>query len=283
MSSSPFEIRSMRRQDVNHVLEWATREGWNPGLDDAECFYATDPDGLLMGFMDGEPIAAISAVAYDENFGFLGLYIVAQGYRGRGYGLRLWGSALDHLGERTIGLDGVVGQQDNYRRSGFKLTHINMRYGGTVQADMPKDAGLTTIAELPFDQLVAFDRELFPAPRKRFVRCWCCSRSRSGFAILRDGDLAGYAMIRPSREGYKIGPLFANDEGTAETLFRSLVAGTQGSGPVFVDIPEPNAAAAALARRFGLRPIFETARMYKGPHPALPVSRIYGITTLEQG
>ena len=43
------------------VLEWAAREGGTPGLDDAECFYATVPDVLLMGHMGREPIAVISA------------------------------------------------------------------------------------------------------------------------------------------------------------------------------------------------------------------------------
>jgi hypothetical protein len=28
---------------------------------------------------------------------------------------------LDHLGDRVIGLDGVVAQQENYRKSGFRL------------------------------------------------------------------------------------------------------------------------------------------------------------------
>lgn len=283
MSRSRFEIRAMRRQDLDLVLEWAAREGWNPGLDDAECFSATDPDGLLMGFRGEEPIAAISAVAYDDNFGFLGLYIVVPAHRGQGYGTRLFRAALDHFADRTIGLDGVVAQQDNYRRSAFTLAHINMRYGGTVQADMPKDAGLTAIADLPFDRLLALDRAYFPASRQRFVECWCRSPRRRGFALVRDGEVAGYAMIRPCREGHRIGPLFASDEGVADALFRALVAGTMGRAPVFVDVPAPNGAAAALARRYGLQPMFETARMYRGPHPALPVSRIYGITTLELG
>ena len=33
----------------------------------------------------------------------------------------------------------------------------------------------------------------------------------------------------------------------------------------------------------GLTPVFETARMYRGPAPALPLERIFGITTFELG
>ena len=37
----------------------------------------------------------------------------------------------------------------------------------------------------------------------------------------------------------------------------------------------------ALAARHGLRPVFETARMCAGGMLALPLDRIYGITTFE--
>ena len=54
-------------------------------------------------------------------------------------------------------------------------------------------------------------------------------------------------------------------------------------GEVFLDVPEPNRDAVALAKARGLAPVFETARMYRGVAPALPLSRIYGITTFELG
>ena len=67
-----------------------TRVG-NPGLFDAESFHAADPDGFLLGELDGEPIGSVSAVRYGTEFGFLGFYIVKPAYRGQGYGLRLGG------------------------------------------------------------------------------------------------------------------------------------------------------------------------------------------------
>jgi hypothetical protein len=52
---------------------------------------------------------------------------------------------------------------------------------------------------------------------------------------------------------------------------------------VFLDVPEPNQPALGLAARYGLTPAFETARMYRGAAPALPLDRIYGITSFELG
>src|SRR3546814_1528602 len=84
-----------------------------PGRRDAANFHVADPSGFLMGFVDDQPVACISVVRYGDGYGFLGFYIVARELRGRGHGMAVWQAGLQHLGSRTIGLDGVVAQQDN--------------------------------------------------------------------------------------------------------------------------------------------------------------------------
>ena len=86
---------------------------------DAECFATVDPQGFLIGELDGTAAATISCVNYDDCFAFLGFYIVRPDLRGHGYGLRIWNAAMAHAGARTVGLDGVVAQQANYQKSGF--------------------------------------------------------------------------------------------------------------------------------------------------------------------
>ena len=78
-------------------------------------------------------------------------------------------------------------------------------------------------------------------------------------ALIRGGVLVGYGSIRPARAGHKIGPLFADDERAAETLFHALARHVP-IGPVVLDVPEPNRAAVAMAERYGMKPAFETAR-----------------------
>jgi len=272
----------MSRADLDVAIDWAAVEGWNPGLADAECFLQTDPDGFLMGFVDGRPVASLSVIAYDDQFGFLGFYIVHPDYRGLGHGWTLWQAGMEYLAGRTVGLDGVVAQQHNYAKSGFVLAHRNIRYGGRVTVDTSPDS-LVPVTEIPLETLADYDAALFPARRAAFLRCWLGPRRRFGLAAHRHGGaIAGYGVIRECRDGFKIGPLFADDVETADRLFRGLLAHT-GSATVFLDPPEPNGAAVALAERYGLEPVFETARMYKGPPPALPLDRIFGISTFELG
>ena len=76
---SDYRIRAMSRAELDLAIGWARDEGWNPGLHDATPFHAADPEGFLVGVLDGRPISSISVVRYGQTFGFLGLYIVIAG------------------------------------------------------------------------------------------------------------------------------------------------------------------------------------------------------------
>lgn len=279
-----LSIRTMSPDEVALALAWARDEGWNPGLDDASAFRAADPDGFLMGFLGDEPVAAISAVAYGDTFGFIGLYICKPEFRGRGHGMEMWRAALARLGKRTVGLDGVLAQQAAYARSDFVLAHRNIRYGGIATSDTPADPRLTMLGKGLYPSVRDYDRYMFGAPREEFLRGWVApdNPTRRGFAVIEDGKFAGYGAIRACDEGFKIGPLFADSQPVADLLFRALAGQVRGQ-MVFLDTPEPNAAAAAMAERHELSPVFETARMYRGADPELPLQKIYGITTFELG
>jgi hypothetical protein len=123
---------------------------------------------------------------------------------------------------------------------------------------------------------------VFPAPRPAFLRAWLAAPGHVALALLRDGAVAGFGVIRPCRAGHKIGPLVADGARDAEALLAALLARVP-PGEVFLDVPETHRAAVALAGRLGLKPVFETARMYTGPAPALRADRIFGITTFELG
>jgi GNAT superfamily N-acetyltransferase len=276
-----LRIRAMRPDEIALAADWAAAEGWNPGLADAACFATVDPDGFLIGERDGAPAATISCVNYDDRFAFLGFYIVRPDLRGQGFGLRIWQAAIAHAGARTIGLDGVVAQQDNYRRSGFELAYPNIRYGGRVAPAPALPAGIVRLAEVPFAAVEADDASVFPAPRTAFLHAWLGARGHVGRALIRDGRLAAWGVIRPSRVGHRIGPLVADDGAGAEAVFAALTAAA--GGEVFLDVPSVNREAVALAQQHGLAPVFETARMYTGPIRPLRLERVYGVTTFELG
>lgn len=285
---SEIVIRSLRPEEIGLAIDWAAAERWNPGLADARAFGGVDPDGFLVAECDGAPAAVISVVNYDAAFAFLGFYIVRPERRGQGIGFRLWQAGLAHAGARSIGLDGVVAQQANYARQGFVFSHRNVRYR-RVAGGSPANTACVDLRSVPFGALVADDARLFPADRPGFLRDWIDTPGHVGRALMRDGRLAGWGVARPARAGFKIGPLNAVDPEAAEAVLAALMAGMQGevagdvAGDVFLDVPEPNAAAVALAERHGFAPVFETARMYRGPVRPVELAGIYGVTSFELG
>lgn len=277
------QIRRASRADLDIMIEWAAEEGWNPGLGDAGPFWAADPEGYWVADGEGAPVAAISLARYNESFGFLGFFITRPDHRGRGIGRQLWQQAMSVADRRIVGLDGVVAQQENYSRSGFVYAHANIRYGGIIDVVEPPGADLLEVAPVHMPLLIDYDRRIVPTRREVFLREWLkASDGRRSILLLRDGAVAAYGTIRACRNGFKIGPLFSDTETGADLVFRKLAAGVNGS-EVYLDIPEPNASAKALCDRYNLKPVFETARMYRGPDPGLPLARIYGITTFELG
>jgi hypothetical protein len=273
----------MTRQDVDMAIDWAAQEGWNPGPFDGDCFYSADPEGFLMGLIGNEPVATISAVKYGDSFAFMGFYIVKPEYRGMGYGIRIWNAGLDCLKGRTIGLDGVVEQQGNYTKSGFVLTYKNLRCQGSGGGPIPPDSAIVPLSDIPFEDLNSYDKPFFPDDREQFLKCWISQANSVSFGIRKNGKLAGYGLIRSCRSGYKIGPLFADSPEFADRLFRALKSEVPTGSPIFLDIPAINPAAHDPVLRHDMTVCFETARMYAGKSPDLPVNRLYGVTSFELG
>lgn len=271
----------MTLAELELALDWAAAEGWNPGINDAASFYAADPGGFLIGEIDGEPISTISAVRYNETFGFIGLYIVKPDRRGQGFGLQTWNEGLRLLGDRNIALDGVLAQVENYRKFGFQPAYRHIRYQGTGIASAPPE-NVVPLKNIPFVDILDYDSQHFPASRSAFLKEWVNPPARAGYAYIKDGNLCGYGVIRECRSGFKIGPLFADDPQIAESLFQCLSSLGYGQ-PIFLDTPDANPQAISLAESYGMKPVFECVRMYTRGIPNINISHIFGVTTLELG
>ena len=282
-----LSIENMSQSEVEMAIEWAAQEGWNPGISDAASFRVADPRGFLIAKMGNQAVAVMSAVQYGEQFGFIGLYIAHPDFRGRGFGWDIWQAGMRHLHGRVIGLDGVLAQQSNYQKTGFQLSHRNIRFEGRSREDgLESDfsyASTVPLDQIPLSKIQAFDRSFFPEDRAFFISQWIRQPGSYALGLIQEGEISGYGVIRPCRVGFKIGPLFANSELVAEKLFISLCALLANDTPVFLDVPECNAGAMALVRRHDMQPMFETARMYTVSIGDVRLGDTYGMTTFELG
>lgn len=297
---TPPKLGPLDAAGLDMLLGWAQAEGWSPGVNDGPCFFAADPEGFFGAWVHGEMVGGVAAVRYGANYGFIGLLIVKPSFRGGDIAPRLFQLALEHLGDRTIGLDSVLSQESNYQRLfGFAKAHGQVRYlgkAGSMQWACEASAKRETVtvvdlAKLPDGVVQSFDSLYFPGPRASFLRSWTHAPRHLAKALLHSQlvrghevkTMIGYGLLRPTPLGQKIGPLFAKSAEIAQILVESLVAGLAEEDPVLWDLPKPNQVACRLADNFGMKPVFETVRMYKGEVPSIAPATVFGITTFELG
>lgn len=271
-------------EGVKEALRWADVEGWEPGVTDAKPFFAADPEGFFRADLDGELAATLSAVRVSDAVAFVGFYIVRPELRGRGIGKAFWDDVLSGYGDFTLAADAVPAQVPNYESDGFTVAYRNARFAGSSpggEAD-PTGGEILDVTDVHFDDLVEFDGRHCFGPRPEFLRHWIEGAGR-GSAVLTDGSgsIVGFAASRMSGLGMRIGPVFSSNPDDATALILSLSRDHEGR--IAVDAPLPNEAAIEMLTRLGLAPEFETARIYRGGMPALPLDRIFGTTSLELG
>lgn len=284
--------RPLQRSELTAVLNWAAREGWEPGLRDADAFWAADPAGFLGVESEDGLIASGAIVAYPGSAGrpgcgFMGLFIVDPQHRGRGVGRDFWYYRRDLLRSRLgpdapIQMDGVLAMEPFYARGGFRRLHYDIRMSGTVQSPDVCASDVSDAHDVRFEDLQAYDQRCSGLSRPRFLEAWLSDPASLSLVALDDLEVIGFGSIRKTAGTAKVGPLFANSAQVAQDLLAALAEGFGGQS-LSLDVPEVNDAAMRLARNAGLAEKFRCARMVYGPDPVLDWRYTFGVTTFEIG
>ncbi len=286
MNLADLTISKLDLSGVKTLINWAAAEGWNPGLNDAELFYNTDPNGFYGYFLDEEMIAGGSIVSYNGKFGFMGLFIVKDEFRTQGIGRKIWHERKILLQKRlepnaAKGMDGVVAMQKFYNKGGFKMAFRDIRFGRKGE-NFEFDINISPIKKEDLAAIYTYDEKCFGVPRKNFLEPWIFQENAHSFKIEKEGHLCGFAVLRKTLEGYKVGPLFADDFVSAEALYRTCLTLAKGEN-VYLDISENHELANKLVKKYNANYVFECARMYCGAPPKIALEKVFGITSFELG
>ncbi|MEQ9263590.1 MAG: GNAT family N-acetyltransferase [Balneolaceae bacterium] len=281
-----LDLKKLDKSGLKILVDWAREEGWNPGDYDYDVFWKTDPDGYYGFYLDDKLIAGGAVISYNGEFGFMGLFIVHPDFRGQGIGKKLWYLRRDLLISRlkdgaTIGMDGVVEMQPFYEKGGFNIAFRDERYECVGQR-IPTSNAISAIEAEDFEKLVDYDSKCFGYERKEFLKNWLVIPGSTAFKFSGKNKLNGYAVIRKVNSGFKVGPIFADNDEIAEELYKACLNSVPGEY-LYLDIPVINEGAVRLVKKYKAKYIFECARMYYGKDPKINIDKIYGITTFELG
>jgi GNAT superfamily N-acetyltransferase len=280
-------IRGLRDGDAEFVRDLVAAEGWNAGLRDVETFTAADRGAWFIADVGEEPVGVTLATRWNATCGWIGLYLVAAAWRGRGIGLTLFRAALARLEPGSIGLDGDASQRANYRRAGFVDVHGNTRWCGPAaswcDASPAPDVTMVSGTDVTVSDLVALDTRALGVSRSALASAWLAQPDAHSAAAVRDGHVVGFATARPARSGWKIGPLYAGDATMAAALAGAVTSSIPQDETCWLDVPDPNEEAQELCRERGLISAPTSGRMMRGPLPGADVSFTYGLLAHEVG
>ncbi|MCP4551517.1 MAG: GNAT family N-acetyltransferase [Bacteroidetes bacterium] len=281
-----LQLQKLNFEGLKTLLKWAEEEGWNPGPNDADVYWATDPEGFYGYSYKGDLIAGGSIVSYNKEFGFMGFFIVKPEYRSFGIGRKLWYQRRDALLSRlnmgaSIGMDGVVALQPFYQKGGFKIAFRDVRYEKKGM-QFRLDKNIYPIGEDDISSILAYDKQCFGFSRPQFIIPWLNLPGNKTFKYIENDQVKGFSIVRKANTGYKICPLFADTENIAKELYKACLNSVIGE-PLYIDIPTINQGSLNLIKEYGAKYIFECARMYYGKSPNIKIDKVYGVTTFELG
>jgi len=289
-------IKPFCDSDIDFVTEISRKEGFAPGVGDLRIYQNTDKQGLWVGWLNDDPIGCIAGVRYNDNYGFLGLFLVLENFRGRGFGLQLWKKAISHLSHLPcVGLEAAPERISDYSKWGFTISSKTTRWqwlgdGKLIEKSFRND-DLTDFSfvegsSIPSNAVEQFDAKRENTPRPHFLSSWLNHPAGKVIAVIdTQGECHGFGRIRPcllqSGVGWRIGPLMADKPELLKILLKKLI--DSHPGLIIIDAPGLNKPASELFKELGFTSESETFRMYRGYQPPVSMKDVYGLACLELG
>ena len=294
-----FKIRliTTEKEFKSIIINAMVKEGWGPGLQDAECFMACDPTAGFVGELNGKPICSITVAKYGDSYAFGGSYIVSEEFRRKGYGKKINDVFIANAKHfPSCALISGLKLEEISKRNGFR----SLFYGAFFVFNIPTTIGcfsgtlegspvkIKRIEEVNMQALFMYDTTVFGFERHAFLSKWLrMTSSHARVAIDSEGSIVGYTVARPTfiKQSYKIGPLFADSEAIAEELLKAVFKELlrEEVPPPVVCIDAPTEKATKLCERLQGKRSFELVYMVMNDPPDACFDKWFGYTTVQFG
>jgi GNAT superfamily N-acetyltransferase len=252
-----FVVDRLHPEDLGEGLRLSTQAGWNQVAADWKRVLDLCPDGAYAGRLDGRVVATASVASFGNDAVWIGLILVDEALRGRGYGAAMFSRAIDRAREiagEAVGLDASPLGRPVYLKQGFVDVSPIDRWGGALREIgtpfPPEGLGSASV-----DALAALDRKACGADRSRLLRHLREDPAVTGFTVPGEG----YAILSPGRLHAHLGPIVASDDAVFSRLLSGAARALRGAEVVVDAIRTP--ATSRVLEAHGLRIVRELTRM----------------------
>jgi GNAT superfamily N-acetyltransferase len=261
-------IAALRRSVGWNVYGWALLDAMRPP--DARIYLAEER---------GEVIGIGSGIAYGL-LGIIGNMVVSASHRGRGVGRRVLQAVVAFLEERgctQLELYATADGRRLYEHYGFELS------GPSVAASIPRQiAGALSSEGIVVERaaaddlgrLVAYDAPRFGADRSAILAAALADLHRPVLTAAREGELVGYAVLRP--DGTRLGPFVADAPHIAGALLAAAAPLAAGVEAIGAQLPGENLAGIGWLKEIGATIEPWDGRMRRGSGVERRNETIYG-------
>ena len=291
--------RASSLDDLRWVISTCREEGWTTRGKDPECYFSADmSSNFFIGELEGKKISCIAVHEFGDRYCRIGNFIVVPQYRGKGYGLRTWKHAMGAVGgeQRNIVLDSVVDMVDKYEtRNGFRKDFVIVKhdmFAYSVAEALSATTSPVGIKILPgsgvdINKLAEYDRSIYGVNRMLLLSSWISLEDSISFvAVDEQSTLVGFIILVKDYKGcYCAFPYASDTLVTAQVLLKKSLDCVSPIDPqlkLATYIPEDNQVGIKMVEeQFGAVPKTKCVRMCTEGSLNMPLSSIYGISTLE--
>ncbi|XP_072045161.1 uncharacterized protein [Amphiura filiformis] len=283
------KIRQMHAKESPALAISQTADGARLRNADLQVIHGLDKDGYFLGVNDqGEIVGTIGAIRLTDELGFIGFYHVTEKFQNKGFEEKLWEKAIEHLGDRNIGIEVAVDDVQKCQDLGFKEEWKTGRFQG-VGVNLPPEIlvnkAIRPLQGMAMGKVVDYDTSTSGIHKVPLVLGWCKAPS-TGYAALEDDErVMGYGVIHPLHNPitHRIAPLLTENVSIAQMLLLTLLSSIPNQ-KVFIDAPLRNPSfTRILTMDLKMEQIGETVRMYTKGNPGFPVQKAFGILSPDAG
>lgn len=227
-SPDPLEIDRLTAGDVGAARRCSDQAGWPTRRADWELLVETPQVDAIAGRHDGDLVGTVTVVRYDA-LAWIGMLLVDEAERGRGFGSGLFEAAVDRAraaGVDVVALDANPDAKHIYESRGFvDAAPVQQWVGRPDDPSTSPDVRRATDA----DETAPLDREAAGVDRRFLLENLLETADATAFC--RDGDGngngdggRGYALVRPTADGPLVGPVVADGRDTAARLLETVAS-----------------------------------------------------------